>query len=60
MWIKCTNEATVRLYDADLLDAPVEFNDSGTAQVPQSVGESLIDHYDAIRPHDAGDDTADN
>jgi len=60
MWIINTNSATRRLFNRDLtdddeplLDDPVEFNDNGTAQVSQEVGEALVDHYDTIERYDA-------
>ena len=52
MWIQCTNPATKRLYNADIMDAPVTFSDSGTAQVPKDVGEAMVARYDAIEPTD--------
>lgn len=55
MWIKCTNPATSRLYNADLMDEPVTFTENGTAQVPKAVGEALVDHYDVIEPTDNDD-----
>lgn len=47
MWIE-TSGPTKRLYDDEVMDAPVEFSDSGSAQVPADVGEALIDKYDDI------------
>lgn len=53
MWITCEKESTVRLYNDEVMDEPVEFNASGTAQVPDTVGEAMVDHYDCIRPTEA-------
>lgn len=53
MWIKSTNDATRRLFDADLMDEPVEFSENGTAQVSEDVGEALVSHYDDIQPYEA-------
>ena len=51
MWIKNTQEATSRLYDAEL-DVGISFNENGTAQVADDVGAELIDHYNAIEVHE--------
>lgn len=48
MWIKIENPATERLYDEDVMDEPVSFNDNGTVQVDEELAERLIDHYDGI------------
>lgn len=50
MYVTNTNTATQRLFNSDLMDEPVEFADSGTAQVTQEVGEALVNQYDAIEP----------
>lgn len=50
MWIRCTNDATAHLYDGELMDEPVSFGETGTAQVPKAVGEALVAEYDAIEP----------
>jgi len=55
MRIKITRESTTRLYNERLMDEPVEFASTGTAQVPQDVGERLVDHYDVIEPYDNED-----
>lgn len=52
MWIQCTNPATSRLYNADIMDTPVSFSDTGTAQVPKDIGEAMVERYDAIEPTD--------
>jgi hypothetical protein len=61
MYINCTNSATRRLYDAaltdedgePLMDEPVEFASTGTAQVDAEVGEALVAEYDDIEPSNA-------
>lgn len=58
-WIKNTNDATSRLYDADL-DVDVEFSSNGTAQVSEDVAAELIDRYDAIEAHETGDSDNDS
>lgn len=50
MWIECVNSATESLYNEELMDEPVVFGRSGTAQVPKDVGEALVEEYDVIRP----------
>lgn len=66
MWIENTRN-TSRHYNAellgDLVDDPVEdlpgdergivYNDTGTVQVTDAVGEALVEHYDAIQPYEA-------
>lgn len=52
MWIRITNSATTRLYNEDLMDEPVSFNENGTAQVSREVGEAMVAHYDVIEPTD--------
>lgn len=47
-WIKCTNEATRRLYDADIMDEPVRFSANGTANVPADVAARMVEHYDGM------------
>ena len=49
MWIYNTNTATRRLFNDDIMDNPVEFNDTGTAQVPETVAAAMCDHYETIR-----------
>ncbi|WP_324757095.1 hypothetical protein [Haloarcula montana] len=49
MYVTNTNTATQRLFNSGFMDEPVEFADTGTAQVPQEVGEALVDHYDTIK-----------
>lgn len=53
MWILNDNAATSRIYNDEVMDEPVTFNASGTAQVPEEVGEALVAHYDSIRPSEA-------
>lgn len=53
MWIHCTNPATRRLYNADLMEEPVEFTANGYAQVSRAVGETLIEQYDQIVNHES-------
>lgn len=53
MWIINENEATRRHYNEELMDEPVEYNENGTAQVAEEVGEALCEHYDSIRPYEA-------
>lgn len=55
MWIECTNDATRRLFNEDLMDEPVMFSENGTAQVNREVGEAMCAHYDAVRPYTADD-----
>jgi hypothetical protein len=55
MWIINDNAATSRIYNDDVVDAPVSFNENGTAQVADDVGEALVANYDAIRPYEAED-----
>lgn len=50
LWIKCNNKATKGLFDADIMDEPIEFSDNGTAQVTNKVGEALVKRYGAIEP----------
>jgi hypothetical protein len=49
MWIYNTNTATRRLFNDDIMDNPVEFNDTGTAQVPENVAAAMCDHYETIQ-----------
>lgn len=53
MYIKCTNPGTQSL-KRPWMDEPIEFADTGTAQVSQEVGERLIDELDAIEHYDDG------
>jgi len=52
MFVTNENTATRRLFNADLMDEPVEFASNGTAQVSEAVGEALVDHYDTIHRKD--------
>jgi len=52
MWIETSNEDLQSLYNAELMDAAVEFNDSGSAQVDAELGQRLIDNYDSITEKD--------
>lgn len=47
MWIQTDSDAT-RSLKLPWMDEPVEFNDSGSAQVRQEVGEKLVEQVDAI------------
>ncbi|MFB1066442.1 hypothetical protein [Natrinema sp. H-ect4] len=49
MFIINENRATRRLYNEDIVDEPVEFASTGTAQVSRDVGEAMIAYYDDIR-----------
>lgn len=53
MRIQIDNDATTRLFNDDVMDEPISFDENGTAEIPDDVGEALVDHYDAIRPHEA-------
>lgn len=46
MWIQ-TEKPLVHLKN-DELGVDVEFNSSGSAQVDQETGETLVNHYDSI------------
>ena len=50
MYVTNKNRATRRLFNAELMDEPVEFAETGTAQVPADVGEALVEQYDSIEP----------
>lgn len=54
MYIECTNPSTSRL-KRPWMDEPVAFASTGTAQVPQDVGERLVSEVDAIEPYDLDD-----
>jgi hypothetical protein len=54
MWI-INDRATSRHFNDELMDEPVEYNDNGTAQVTDDLGERLVEHYESIRPYEAGD-----
>lgn len=51
MWIKDKRESQERLYNGDLMDAPVEFTTNYTAQVPKDVGEKLVEETDRYAKH---------
>ena len=51
MWITNSNDSCQSL-KIDGLDEPVEFSDSGTAQVSEEVGELLIEQCDTITEKD--------
>lgn len=55
MWIETTNAATQSLFNDELMDEPIEFADTGRAQVPDDVGERLVAHYDTIVPYEGSD-----
>jgi len=48
VWITTQSNSLQRLYNAELMDSPVAFNQNGTAQVEEDVGEALVDHYENI------------
>ena len=49
MYVINENRATRRLYNDEIMDEPVEFASTGTAQVPEEVGEALVAQYETIR-----------
>lgn len=49
MWIQAPTHLR-RLYNAEVMEEPIEFNSNGTAQVTQEIGEQLVAHYDGIDP----------
>jgi hypothetical protein len=53
MYIKCTNPGTQSL-KLPWMDDAIDFADTGTAQVPEEVGERLIDELSAIEQYDGG------
>lgn len=55
MWIKCTNLGTKQL-KLPWMSEPVEFSSTGTAQVPDDVGERLVAEIDAIQPNSEATD----
>lgn len=52
MWIKNTNEHSDRLYLSEYMDESIEFTSNGTANVPEDVGQSLIDNVESIEAND--------
>ena len=52
MWIRNTLDNRVELFDADVMDEPVEWSDNMTAKVTAEVGEALIDKYEHIEAYD--------
>lgn len=50
MWIKCVGD-TKSLFLRDKMDEPLEFSSNGTTQVPQELGEYLVEHYPKIKEH---------
>jgi len=56
MWVRNTAPGTYRterLKDPDgTLGEVVEFTDGWTANVPEDVGEAMVEHYDHIEPTD--------
>ncbi|WP_161972941.1 hypothetical protein [Halostella pelagica] len=55
MYVINENSATRRLYNDEIMDEPVEFAETGTAQVDQELGEALVSEYDSIRRKDDED-----
>lgn len=55
VWIHNQNEATSRLYDADL-DEEIQFSSNGKAQVSEDVAAQLADRYEAISVAESDDD----
>jgi len=55
IWI-INDRSTRRHFNEELMHAFVEYNENGTAQVPDDVGEKLVEHYDCIRPYSADED----
>lgn len=51
-WIQNDNTATQRLFNDDVLEEPVEFNTTGSAQATEEVAEALVTHYDTIEYKD--------
>lgn len=51
MYITCTNDGTQRL-KLPWMEESVTFASTGTAQVPEDIGERLVDELDAIEPYD--------
>lgn len=60
MWIKCTNEATERLYVEGVTDEPLDFSDGNKIQVTKGVGESVVNRFDAITRTDTDDSLVDD
>lgn len=58
MWIK--NEADSTELKLPFMDESVSFNDNGTAQVSEDVGEQLVETLDAIQRYDNDKSTEDN
>lgn len=50
MWIKQTGD-TKRIFNRDKMEEPLEFSSNGTAQVPQELGEYLVENYPNIKEH---------
>ena len=48
MWIECKNKKVRRLYDREIMDEAVEFNDNRTAQVEKEIGEKMAARYEDI------------
>lgn len=56
MWVRNTNLATTKLYNEEILDEPVEFNENGTANVSKDVGVALVENYENIEKYEKEDD----
>jgi hypothetical protein len=50
MWIQSDRQNLVRMNIPEIDDA-VDFNDNGTAQVPEDVGAQLIKQFDTIHEY---------
>lgn len=51
MWIQTDDEGLVSLTIPEI-DEIVEFSDAGTAQVPEDVGETLVNNVESITEKD--------
>lgn len=54
MYIKCTNTGTQSL-KRPWMDEAIDFADTGTAQVPEEVGERLIEELNSIEHYETGE-----
>lgn len=54
MWIHNENN-TSEHYNEDVMGdyGPVSYSDAGTTQVPDELGEKMIENYDVITKHEA-------
>lgn len=51
-WIINQNTATRRLFDAEIMDEPVEFFSTGRAQTDAETAQALAGRYDSIELED--------